>query len=258
MAISLDSISKTSSVRPPRIILLGGEKIGKSTFGSEAPDPIFIPVKGEEGIDALEVPHFPPVGSHADMLETIGCLYSQDHDYKTVVIDSASTLEPIIYAEAMRIEGVDSESKLGGGYGRTYDTPLRLWRDIMDGLDALRNDKGMTVILIGHVTRANFEDPINGNYTQFAFDVNKKGREALARWSDVILFANWQTIVKKEDGGFGKATKTGVGTGQRKLFTQARPAHPGGGRGVFGQLPYELPLDYGAFSQAIQNQINNK
>lgn len=252
MAITLDSISQSTAARAPRIILLGGEKIGKSTFAAGAPSPIFLPIKGEEGIDALEVPAFPPAASTRDVIDAIGALYQGDHQFKTLAIDSASALEPIIYAEAMKIEGVTSEAKLGGGYGRTYDTPLRLWREITDGLDALRNEKDMAIILIGHVTQATFEDPINGSYTQYAFDVHKKGREALARWSDVILFANWKTIVKSEDAGFNKQTKRGIGQGHRSLYTQARPSHPGGGRGVYGRLPYELPLTWDDFQKACE------
>jgi len=34
------------------------------------------------------------------------------------------------------------------------------------------------------------------------------------------------------------------------LFTQKRPGHPGGGRGVYGRLPYKLPLSWEAFTNA--------
>ena len=97
MAFNLDSISKGKAVRAPRIVLLGVEKIGKSTFASQSDDAIFIPIKGEEGADDLDVAKFPTAKAHADVLQAIGTLYSEDHDYKTVVLDSASTLEPLIW-----------------------------------------------------------------------------------------------------------------------------------------------------------------
>ena len=39
---------------------------------------------------------------------------------------------------------------------------------------------------------------------------------------------------------------------ERKLFTQGRPAHPGGGRGVYGRLEYEIDLTYESFMAAVK------
>ena len=37
MAISLSSIQKTKHATPPRLIIHGAEKVGKSTFAAQAP-----------------------------------------------------------------------------------------------------------------------------------------------------------------------------------------------------------------------------
>jgi hypothetical protein len=79
--------------------------------------------------------------------------------------------------------------------------------------------------------------------------------ELLKRWADVILFCNTKVSVKKEgeDTTFSKAKKRGYDLthGQRFLYTQKRPAHPGGGRGIYGSLAYELPLSWTAFEEAV-------
>ena len=36
-------------------------------------------------------------------------------------------------------------------------------------------------------------------------------------------------------------------------FTTECQAHPGGGRGPYGEIPYELPLSFEAFAQAVHN-----
>ena len=59
MAYDLSQISSGVCVRAPRIILLGVEKIGKSTFAAGANRPVFLPIKGEEGIDELDVDKVP-------------------------------------------------------------------------------------------------------------------------------------------------------------------------------------------------------
>jgi len=237
--------------RPPRIILAGVEKIGKSTFASGSPSPIFIPVKGEEGIDALEVSRFPVVNTFAELQAALGALAEEDHEFKTVVIDSASTLEPIIWDDVCAEHQVPTIEKVGGGFGKGYVEAVKRWRDTMAALDYLREVKGMGCILIAHVTVKTFSDPTSESYDQFVLDLNKQAVSALQRWSDAILFANAKTFVKKEMVG-AKEIKKGVARDERVLFTQKRPAHPGGGRGVYGQLPYELPLDWNKYQEAIK------
>ena len=251
MAFNLDSISKGKAVRAPRSVLLGVEKIGKSTFASQSDDAIFIPIKGEEGADDLDVAKFPTAKAHADVLQAIGTLYSEDHDYKTVVIDSASTLEPLIWDATCKREGADSIEKVGGGYGKGLIEAMTEWRQILDGLDALREHRNMASIVIGHVTVKAFNDPTTDSYDTYLFDVNKRASEAILRWSDSILFCNRRVAVKKEETGFNQTKARATGGGDPFLYTQKRPAHPGGGRGVYGRLPYELPLNWQAFSDAV-------
>ena len=253
MALSLDSFKKPQAGRPPRIILLGTEKVGKSTFAAGAPAPVFIPVKGETGIDELNVDCSDPVASYDEVIGLLGLLYESEHPYKTVVIDSSSALEPLVVATAMRREGVESQSKLGGGYGHQDDTPLAMWRQITEGLDALRDDRGMASIVIGHVTVKPFSDPLTETYDAFEWDVRAKLRNMLFRWADCILFANRKAYITKEEAGFNKKTKRGVSDDARYLYTQKRPGHPGGGRGVYGHLPYEIPLKWSAFQDAVLN-----
>lgn len=265
MSISLDNISKGKQLRAPRIIVLGVEKIGKTTFAAGSRfekgvlietglnAPIIIPVKGEEGADALDVPCFPSCGSYDEILECIGALYAEKHEHKTVVLDSASAIEPLVWDHLIRAHNVKGIEDIGGGYGKGYIEAVGLWRGILEGLDALRIEKNMASIIIGHVKVKRFDDPTGDSYDTYMFDVNEKAANLLFRWSDLILFCNTKVVVKKEDKGFGQKSKKGIDItgGERFIFTQKRPAHPGGGRGAFGQLPYELPLDWAAFEAAV-------
>ena len=76
------------------------------------------------------------------------------------------------------------------------------------------------------------------------------------RRADSILFANRKLLTSTSSGSFGKTNTRAIGGDQRVLCTQARPFHPGGGRGVYGQLPYELPLTWDAFEKAIRERSN--
>jgi len=248
--MTLGNIKSAKVSRPPRILVLGVEKIGKSTFACGADSPIVIPVKGEEGVDDFDVPSFPVADHVLDIKQALITLDQEEHDFKTLVVDSVSTLQPKVMAFAMQKEGVSDESKLGGGYGHQYDTALRTWDSILTGMDMLR-EKGVASILIGHVASKNFECPINGTYSRYDLDLPNKIREKIYRWVDCILFANYQTFIRKEDAGFNRTKSLAAGDGGRRLFTQKRPSHPGGGRGVFGKIPYEIDLSWAAFKSAI-------
>jgi hypothetical protein len=250
----LSSIAPSRKMRPPRIILLGGPKVGKSTFASEFNAPVFQPVEKEEGIDDIDTDAFPVARTFNEVLESANSLDSNDHKYKTFVIDSASALGPLIDKRAMEIERVDAKAKLGGGFGRQYDTALSLWSQLMGSIDNLRN-RGIATILIGHITQKRFDDPINGGYTRYDFDADKPVVEQLQRWADSLLFANWDVYRKTEDAGFNKQEQRGTGSGRRVLYTQARPSHPGGGRGIYGKLPYELEFRADVFRDAVRDAL---
>ncbi len=254
MAFDLSSISSGCALRAPRIVLLGVEKIGKSTFASQADSPIIIPVKGEEGVDALPVAKFPTCNEFCDALGCLYTLYSESHSYHTAVLDSASAIEPLIWAAVcQRNNNAETIEKVGGGYAKGYAEALTEWRQITEALDSLRNVRGMASIIIGHVKVKRFDDPGGDSYDQYQFDLNDKASNLLYRWADVILFANTKVVVRKEDVGFNKKHARGIdiSEGQRFLYTQKRPAHPGGGRGVFGHLPYELPLSWAHFMDSV-------
>lgn len=251
MAFDITSIQKGRKNLPPRIVLLGTPKVGKTTFAGGADQPVLIPVKGEEGADDLDIAKFPTVKTYTDFMEALSTLAQSDHDFRTVVIDSSSTLEPIIWDHVCEQHKVDSIEKVMKGYGKGYIEALKIWRNIMDALDWLRSNKGMASIIIGHVAVKPFNDPMTDPYDQYVWNINKLALAAWQQWADCVLFAKKQTFQKTETEG-DKKIRRGTGTDNHMLYTKERPSHPGGGRGVYGRLPYELPLEYAKFKEEVE------
>lgn len=242
MAFDLKSIKKNESLAAPRVLVYGVEGIGKSTFAAGAPTPIFI--QTEDGLGSLEVDHFPIATSVTDVLDALSALFDGEHKFKTVVIDSLDWLETLIWR--------DIESKYDAkdlAYGKGAMIAAEKWREILDGLNALRNQRGMIVILIAHCEIKRFDSPDSEPYDRYQPKLQARSSALVREWVDAVLFANYRTVVQKADVGFNKTVSRGISTGERLLFTAERPSYMAKNR---YSLPESIPLAWEAFESAIK------
>ena len=133
----MTQVQRGRMAKPPRILVYGTEGIGKSTFGSQAPKPIFV--QTEDGLDELDCDKFPLATNYDDVLTALTELKTQAHDYESIVIDSLDWLERLIWDKLCAQNGVNSIEKVDGGYARGYTHALTYWREIIDQLNVLRN-----------------------------------------------------------------------------------------------------------------------
>lgn len=242
MAFDIKSIRKNDAISAPRVMIYGVEGIGKSTFASGAPNPIFICT--EDGLGSLSVDHFPLASSFSDVVGAIGTLYSEKHQYQTVALDSLDWLENMIWRD---VESTHDAKDLA--YGKGAVIAAEKWREVLDGLNALRNDKGMAVILIAHTTIKRFDSPETEPFDRYQPKLQERSNALIREWCDAVLFANYKTIVKKDDVGFNKTVARGISTGERLLYTNERPAFMAKNR---FNLPDSIPLSWDAFTNAIK------
>jgi hypothetical protein len=209
-------------------------------------------VKNEEGIDGLDGARFPTANTFGEVLEGLATLATEKHDYQTYVLDSVSALEPLIWAETCALNGnAASIEKVNGGFGKGYIEALKCWSDLLAGLDHLRTAHNMTVILIGHTKVKPFNDPLADPYDAYIIDLQERASALLFRWADCILFAGRKPTVKNIVGKGDSVTTHGIGGDKSICFTRKRAGIPAGGRGVYGQLPPEIPLTWQAFADAV-------
>ncbi|CAB4167851.1 AAA domain containing protein [uncultured Caudovirales phage] len=251
MAINLQSLRKTSVVRPPRAVVYGTHGVGKSSFAAQAPNPVFI--QTEEGLDALDVTAFPLARSYEEVMEAIHSLYSEDHEFKTVVLDSADWLEKLIFKQVAVNQKVANIEDIG--YGKGYGFAVDLWHNVMEGFDLLRNEKGMGVIMLAHTQIKRYDDPLTDSYDRYMLDLHKGGASIISEWCDLLMFANYRVSTVKSDLGFNQKKTRAVGVGERMLYTQERPGWVAKSR---WPLPDTLPLDYDAFSTALTTAMEPK
>jgi len=241
MAFNLQSVKRSEGIRAPRVMIYGPHGMGKTTFGAGSPDPIFILT--EDGLGRLEVDHFPLAQSFSDVTDAIGSLYEEDHKFGTVVIDSLDWLDNLIWDD---IHGKYDDKALA--YGKGAVIAADYWRNILEGLNALRNDKGMACVLIAHCEIKRFDSPETEPYERYQPKLQARSSAIVQEWCDAVLFANQRVIVKREEVGFNKEITRGITTGERLIYTTEKPAYLAKNR--FG-LPDTLPLSWEAFTSAI-------
>jgi hypothetical protein len=231
---------------PRRTFIFGVQGVGKSSAAAAAPDPVFIPT--EDGLANIDCHSFPLATAYDQVVAALAALYTDEHAYRTVVIDSLDWLERLIHADVCQQRGVSNIEDIG--YGKGYVFAMTHWREVLTGLDALRNERGMAVILLAHAKIERFENPETETYDRYVPRLHKLASALVQEWSDEVLFACYRVHTRHNDEGFGRTRTQAIGTGERILRTTERPAHVAKNR--LG-LPEELPLAWSAYAEHFVN-----
>ena len=239
----LKSISKTRRVRAPKIVVVGQGKIGKTTFAAMAPKAIGILT--EDGADAVDANAFPLATSLADVYSAVATLINQDHDFQTLFIDSLDWLEPLVQDHVCKANNWKNIEQ--PGFGKGYVAAAEEWRNLLSGLEVLRADKGMGIILIAHDKIKRIEDPLTEGFDSHVLKLHDRAGALVQEWADVIGYAGYRIFTSKTDAGFGNKETKATTTGERILHVEPHPAHCGGNR--FGLS--NMPLDWTAFQEAL-------
>jgi hypothetical protein len=235
-------------IGPRRLMIYGTAGVGKSSFASCAPNAIFI--QTEDGLGDIDCNKFPLPKSFDDVLTALTSLYTEKHDYKTVVIDSLDWLERLIWGQVCLARQVSSIEDIG--YGKGFTIALGYWREVLDALAALRKERGMTVILVAHARIERFENPETEPYDRYVPRLHKLAAAMVIEWCDEVLFASYKVFTVATDQGFNQKRVQGVGSGERVILTTERPSHIAKNR---LSLPDEMPLEWHAVGEFIRDNI---
>lgn len=228
-----------------KVVCYGPEGIGKSTFASRFPKPLFIDTEGST--KELDVARTPAPSSWTMLKEQVNYVISHPEICRTLVIDT------IDWAEQLCVEDICTSHQKKGiedfGYGNGYvyvreefGRFLNLLNDVVE--------KGIHVVLTAHAQMRKFEQPDElGAYDRWEMKLGKKTSSQTSplvkEWADMLLFANYKTYSVAVDD---KGKKHKAQGGKRIMYTQHHPCWDAKNR--YG-LPDEVDFDYSVIAGII-------
>ena len=231
-----------------KVVIYGPEGIGKSTFASQFPDPVFIDTEGST--NSMDVARLPKPTSWQMLLDEIQYVKSHPDVCKTLIIDT------IDWAESMCIQSICDQHKKAGiedfGYGNGYvyvkEEMGRFLNRLTEVIEA-----GINVVLTAHAQIRKFEQPDEmGAYDRWELKLGKKTSSQtsplIKEWADMLLFANYKTYSIATDD---KGQKRKAQGGERVIYTSHHACWDAKNR--YG-LPEQVPFSF----LSITHIINGK
>lgn len=243
--MNLSNVVRGKQKSPLRVVLYGADGVGKSSFGANAPNSIFL--CAEDGTNHLDVARFPSPQSWADVIEAVETLITDEHDFRTLVIDTLDWLEPLCWAKVCYDGGKRSVEDFG--FGKGYIMALDVWRSFLARLDALVRVRKMNIVMLAHAQVKRVERPDHEPFDRYLLKLHDKTAALIREWADAVLFSQHELQVQAGSKKEGTKAK-GRATGNRVMRTEWSAAYDAKNR---FELPPVMPLDWAAFEEAATN-----
>lgn len=225
--------------KPQKVVIYGPEGIGKSTFASKFPNPIFLDTEGST--KEMDVDRFEKPLSWSEFGAIVKEFIKDHGSYKTLIIDTAD------WAEMLCTQYICAKYQKKGiedfGYGKGYVYVQEEFGKLLNFLEEYI-DAGLNVVVTAHAKMRKFEQPDeSGAYDRWELKLSKGVTPILKEWADMVLFANYKTYIVKDDNDKVKAKG-----GQRVMYTSHHVCWDAKNR---HGLPEEVSFDYSSISHCI-------
>ena len=204
--------------------ICGDSGMGKTTLAATWPNPIVI--RAEDGLQSIAVDKrpdaFPLLQKVDELWEQLTALVSEDHQYKTLIVDSVTALERLFIQHVIDSDPKKPKSinQAMGGYGAGLSTVASMHQRVRKACGILNERRGMHVIFVAHADTETIELPDQDPYTRYALRLGKKSVAPYVDDSDIVGFLKLETFTT----GDGERKKA-ISDGTRVLVTHASAAN---------------------------------
>lgn len=228
-------IRKGPQAKPRRLLAYGQHGVGKNTFAHWAEKPIFINL--EDGCNDIDCHSTEFLRDGGAVVDSLSWLATNDHDYRTVVIDSADWFEQLVFKKIAQDFEKQSyeEIEFGRGKGRV----IAAWQYLLGTLEHLRSHKGMSAILLCHSRIEKQEPPDGQAFDKYVPDLHKISFGLVQEWADEVFFLRFRTFTTELKEDFGN--KRAIAVGGKERFIQTTESASATAKNRL-RLPEELPL----------------
>lgn len=229
-----------------KVVVYGPEGIGKSTFASRFPDPVFIDTEGST--KDMDVSRFEKASSWTMLLEQVRYVRLNPSVCRTLVVDTADWAEQMCVSDLCARYGKKGVEDFG--YGNGYVYAKEEWGRFLNALEEAV-EAGVNVVLTAHAHMRKFEQPDDmGAYDRWELKIGKKTSSQTApllkEWADMVLFVNYKTWSVAVDD---KGKKRKAQGGERVMYTTHNPCWDAKNR---YDLPAEVPFEYSSIRHIIE------
>lgn len=212
MSSLLASVQKPTD-GPVIATITGDAGVGKTTLAATFPKPIFI--RAEDGMKSIPIDKrpdaFPVLSKVDDLWDQLKALITEEHKYKTLVVDSVTQLETmfgeyILENDPKRPKALQQAM---GGYGAGFTAVAAMHGQLRKAAKALAERKGMNVVFIAHSDVTTIELPDQDPYSRYELRLHKKSMTHYVDNVDLVAYLKLETYTTG-DGERKKAISDGT------------------------------------------------
>jgi len=232
-------------VPPPRATFYGQPKIGKTTFASLWPNPVFV--QTEDGAAGLAVAKIPetPCQSWDELMDCLRFIVKDPQDRKTVVIDTLDRAEALAQKK-VKLEHFDDDDGKFMSYHKGPAIAGKMIAELLYALDVIRKTHDMNIVLLAHDGLAPGANALGEDFKKWAPSLSKQAWGIVRDWSDQIGHLQSAFRVKE-----GKARELG---NERTIQFLGSPARDAGCRAGY-EMPDNITLSYDAYKEHMGERI---
>lgn len=239
------AIQRGAIIKAKKVVVYGPEGIGKTSFAADFPRPVFIDTEG--GSSAYDLARLPRPTSWTMLRQEIEQIISDKTSCSTLVIDTIDWAEQLCISHVCATHQVNSIEDIS--YGKGYVYVIEEFGRLLNRLSDLV-DLGVNVVLTAHCLIRKFEQPDElGTYDRYELKLGQKAGSKVSalvkEWSDMLLFANYKTLVTVD----AKTKKAKAAGGQRVMYTTHHPNWDAKNR---CDLAEELPFNYESIRVVVE------